>query len=53
MIVQMGFPKFPLGINKTKGMCNEVDSTNPAHNSAAYSISKDTMLTVGAPQVNS
>lgn len=52
MILKMGVNNLQLGINKTRGMCNEATSTNPLYNSAAFTISKDTMLTVGTSQVS-
>lgn len=51
MIIEFGIPELPYGINTTIGMCGTSRNPYQIYPSPAYSMDKNTLITIGAPDV--
>lgn len=53
MILELGMTEFPNGIHASRGMCGEtkIIRDNYGNNTSAFTVSKNTMLTVASTQV--
>lgn len=51
MILELGIPELPFGINTTIGMCGTSRNTYQIYPSPAYSMNKNTLITIGAQDV--
>lgn len=51
MLLDMGIPDLPTGVNETNGMCQGHRNSYQKHKAPAYSISKGAMITVATSEV--
>lgn len=51
MIHELGLPELPFGINSTLGMCGNERNEYQRYPAPAYSMAKNTIITVGAQDV--
>lgn len=51
MLLDMGIPDLPNGVNMTHGMCESERSSYQKHKAAAYAMNKGAMVTVATSEV--
>jgi hypothetical protein len=51
MLLDMGVPDLPNGVNETTGMCGGQRNAYQKHKAPAYGIKKGAMITVAASEV--
>lgn len=51
MILDMGIPDLPNGVNETQGMCAGQRNAYLQHKAPAYTINKGAMVTVATSEV--
>lgn len=52
MLLDMGVPDLPNGVNTTQGMCEGERNAYQKHKAPAYAINKGAMITVATSEVN-
>lgn len=52
MLLDMGVPDLPNGVNITQGMCEGERNAYQKHKAPAYAINKGAMITVATSEVN-
>lgn len=52
MLLDMGVPDLPNGVNTTQGMCDGERNAYQKYKAPAYAINKGAMITVATSEVN-
>lgn len=53
MLLDMGVPDLPNGVNQTQGMCGASRNSYQTYKAPAYAINKGAMITVATSEVRS
>lgn len=51
MLLDMGIPDLPNGVNETSGMCEDQRNSYQRYKAPAYTINKGAMITVATSEV--